>query len=130
MATPQRRWRSGTATRDAWWRRCSPRRHSRNTVRTSTSGPWIRRRRRAALRAAYDAFGSERYVLTFDNKRLREAASAAPCEFIEIVVNDRKYGGGGIFNLFATVSADNAFTPYVLSLIHISEPTRLGMISY
>ena len=69
--------------------------------------------RRSPLRAAYDAFGSERYVLTFDNKRLREAASAAPYEFIEIVANDRKYGGGGIFNLFATVSADNAFTPYV-----------------
>ncbi len=69
--------------------------------------------RRSPLGAAYDAFGSERYVLTFDNKRLREAASAAPYEFIEIVVNDRKYGGGGIFNLFATVSAGNAFTPYV-----------------
>ncbi len=69
--------------------------------------------RRPALRASYDAFGSERYVLTFDNRRLREAASAAPYEFIEIVVNDRKYGGGGIFNLYATVSADNAFTPYV-----------------
>jgi hypothetical protein len=69
--------------------------------------------RRSPLRATYDAFGSERYVLAFDNKRMREAASAAPYEFIEIVVNDRKYGGGGIFNLYATVSADNAFTPYV-----------------
>jgi len=69
--------------------------------------------RKSPVRAAYDAFGSERYVLTFDNKRLREAASAAPYEFIEIVVNDRKYGGGGIFNQFATVAADNAFTPYV-----------------
>jgi hypothetical protein len=69
--------------------------------------------RRSPLRASYDAFGSERYVLTFDNKRLREIASAAPYEFIEIVVNDRKYGGGGIFNLYATVAADNAFTPYV-----------------
>jgi len=69
--------------------------------------------RRSPLRASYDAFGSERYVLAFDNKRMREAASAAPYEFIEIVVNDRKYGGGGIFNLFATVSADNAFSPYV-----------------
>ncbi|HKX00217.1 MAG TPA: IgA Peptidase M64 [Bryobacteraceae bacterium] len=69
--------------------------------------------RRSPLRASYDAFGSERYVLTFDNKRLREAAAAAPYEFIEIIVNDRKYGGGGIFNLYATVSADNAFTPYV-----------------
>ena len=69
--------------------------------------------RRSPLRAAYDAFGSERYVLTFDNKRLREIAAAAPYEFIEIVVNGRKYGGGGIFNLYATVAADNAFTPYV-----------------
>jgi hypothetical protein len=69
--------------------------------------------RRSPLRATYDAFGSERYVLTFDNKRVREAASAAPYEFIEIVVNDRKYGGGGIFNQYATVAADNAFTPYV-----------------
>jgi hypothetical protein len=69
--------------------------------------------RRSALGAAYDAFGSERYVLALDNKRLREAASAAPYEFIEVVVNDRKYGGGGIHNLYATVSADNAFTPYV-----------------
>lgn len=69
--------------------------------------------RASPVRAAYDAFGSERYVLTFDNKRLREIAAAAPYEFIEIVVNDRKYGGGGIFNLYATVAADNAFTPYV-----------------
>jgi hypothetical protein len=69
--------------------------------------------RRSALRAMYDAFGSERYVLTLDNRRLREAAAAAPYEFIEIVVNDRKYGGGGIHNLYATVSADNASTPYV-----------------
>ncbi|MBZ5583004.1 MAG: IgA Peptidase M64 [Acidobacteriia bacterium] len=69
--------------------------------------------RRSPLGASYDAFGSERYVLTFDNKRVREIASAAPYEFIEIVVNDRKYGGGGIFNLYATVAADNAFTPYI-----------------
>jgi hypothetical protein len=70
--------------------------------------------RRSALRAAYDAFGSERYVLALDNRRLREVASAAPYDAIEVVVNDRKYGGGGIFNLYATVAADNAFTPYVL----------------
>ena len=69
--------------------------------------------KRNALRATYDAFGSERYVLAFDDRRLREAAAAAPYDFIEIVANDRKYGGGGIHNLYATVSADNAFTPYV-----------------
>jgi len=69
--------------------------------------------RRSPLRTSYDAFGSERYVLTFDNRRVREAAAAAPYEFIEIIANDRKYGGGGIFNLYATVAADNMYTPYI-----------------
>ncbi len=78
-------------------------------VSRPSDGVW----RKSPLRASYDAFGSERYVLTFDNKRMREAAAAAPYEFIEIVVNDRKYGGGGIHNLYATVAADNASTPYV-----------------
>jgi hypothetical protein len=65
------------------------------------------------LGATYDAFGSERYVLTFDNKALRRAASFAPYEFIEVLVNNRTYGGGGIFNLYSTVSSDNAFSNYV-----------------
>jgi hypothetical protein len=65
------------------------------------------------LGATYDAFGSERYVLTFDNRALRRAASFAPYEFIEVLVNNRTYGGGGIFNLYSTVSSDNAFSNYV-----------------
>jgi len=69
--------------------------------------------RRSALRVAYDAFGSERYVLAFDNVRIREAAAIAPYEFVLIVVNDRKYGGGGIFGLYATVAADSAWAPYL-----------------
>src|SRR5262249_52730458 len=57
--------------------------------------------RRTPLGATYDAFGSERYVLSFDNRRVREIAAAAPYEFVEIVVNDRKYGGGGMLKLYA-----------------------------
>ncbi len=30
-----------------------------------------------------------------------------------VLVNDRKYGGGGIFNLYATVAADNGFADYL-----------------
>jgi IgA peptidase M64/peptidase M64-like protein len=69
--------------------------------------------RHTPIGATYDAFGSERYVLTFDDKRMREIAAAAPYEFVEIVVNDRKYGGGGIHNLYATVAADSAWAPYL-----------------
>jgi hypothetical protein len=69
--------------------------------------------RDSPLGATYDAFGSERYVLTFDNRALRRAAQFAPYEFIEVLVNNRTYGGGGIFNLYSTVAADNAFGNYV-----------------
>jgi len=65
------------------------------------------------LGATYDAFGSERYVLSFDNRALRRTAQFAPYEFIEVIVNGRTYGGGGIFNLYSTVAADNAFANYV-----------------
>ncbi len=63
--------------------------------------------------STYDAFGSERYVLTFDNRAFRRLASFAPYDVVEIVVNGRTYGGGGIYNLYSTVAADNAFAPYV-----------------
>lgn len=69
--------------------------------------------RDSPLGATYDAFGSERYVLTFDNRALRRTAQFAPYEFIEVIVNGRTYGGGGIFNLYSTVAADNAFANYV-----------------
>ncbi len=63
--------------------------------------------------ATYDAFGSERYVLSFDNRALRKVAQFAPYEFVEILANGRTYGGGGIFNLYSTVAVDNAFAKYV-----------------
>lgn len=69
--------------------------------------------RDSPIGATYDAFGSERYVLTFDNRALRRAAQFAPYEFIEVIVNGRTYGGGGIFNLYSTVASDNAFANYV-----------------
>lgn len=63
--------------------------------------------------SSYDAFGSERYVLTFNNHAFREVASHAPYEFVEILTNSRTYGGGGIFGLYGTVAADSSQSPYV-----------------
>jgi hypothetical protein len=62
---------------------------------------------------SYDAFGSERYLLTFDNRALRELAAWAPYDHLAIVVNEETYGGGGIFNLYATVAARNDWAEYV-----------------
>ncbi len=69
--------------------------------------------RRSPIGATYDAFGSERYVLTFDNRAWRDIASWAPYEFVEILANGETYGGGGIYNLFATVAVDSDWAPYI-----------------
>jgi len=69
--------------------------------------------RASPVGVTYDAFGSERYALTFDNRALRTVAQFAPYEFIEIVMNSRTYGGGGIFGLYSTVAADTEQAPYI-----------------
>jgi IgA Peptidase M64/Peptidase M64 N-terminus len=81
--------------------------------RTGAHRPQSRIFRRTPLSVQYNVFGSERYVLTYDDRALREAASAAPYDFVEILVNDAQYGGGGIFNFQATASVDTAFAEYV-----------------
>jgi hypothetical protein len=69
--------------------------------------------RASPIGATYDAFGSERYILTFENKAMRDIASFSPYEFVEILTNSNTYGGGGIFNLYSTVAADSMWSPYV-----------------
>ena len=90
-----------------------PRRSSCPSAASGVNRPNAGVFRRTPLSAEYNIFDSERYVLTLDNRALRDAAAAAPYEFIEILVNERTYGGGGIFNDHATASVDSAFSDYV-----------------
>jgi len=69
--------------------------------------------RATATGARYDIFGSERYILTLDNRAFRELAQYAPYEFVEIMVNSETYGGGGIFGQFSTVAANNDWRNYL-----------------
>jgi hypothetical protein len=55
-----------------------------------------------ALGTRYHTFNIPRYVLTERNRALRDIASAAPYDFINILINDDRYGGGGIYNLYTT----------------------------
>ncbi|MFQ5865607.1 MAG: M64 family metallopeptidase [bacterium] len=55
-----------------------------------------------ALGTSYNSLDSPRYVLSLENREIRDAAAAAPYDFIYILVNSKRYGGGGIYNLYAT----------------------------
>jgi hypothetical protein len=89
------------------WGLCPP------AAESGISRPSTGVHRRTPLGTTYDTFDSERYVLTTDNHALRDAASYAPYEFIEILVNNETYGGGGIFNLYATLAADSDWAAYL-----------------
>jgi IgA Peptidase M64/Peptidase M64 N-terminus len=89
------------------WGLCPP------AVESGISRPSTGKHRRSPVGTTYDAFGSERYVLTFENRTFRDIASFAPYDVVEIVSNERTYGGGGIFNLYATVAIDNQWARYV-----------------
>src|SRR5262245_53657860 len=82
-------------------------------VQSGISRPSQNIHRRSPLGTTYDAFGSERYILTFENRAFRDIASNAPYEVVEILTNSATYGGGGIFGLYSTVAADSAWAPYV-----------------
>jgi len=69
--------------------------------------------KRTPIGATYDAFDSERCVLTFDNRAFRDIAAQAPYDVVEILTNTATYGGGGIYGLYSTVAADSAWAPYV-----------------
>jgi IgA Peptidase M64/Peptidase M64 N-terminus len=75
--------------------------------------PRTRDDRRTVTGVQYNIFDSERYVLTLDNKAMRDAAASAPYDFIEILVNEKQYGGGGIYGDQATTSVDTGFAEYV-----------------
>ena len=69
--------------------------------------------RNTALGATFDALGSERYVLTEENRRMRDIAAHVPYDALFIMVNSPRYGGGGIYNLYCTFTADNQWSSYV-----------------
>jgi len=69
--------------------------------------------RKSPVGATYDAFDSERYVLTFENKAFRDLAANAPYDVVEILTNTATYGGGGIYGLYSTVAADSVWSSYI-----------------
>ena len=69
--------------------------------------------RASPVGTTYDIFGAERYVLTYDNRSLRNIAARAPHDYIVILANAETYGGGGLYNVYATVTVDNDFADYL-----------------
>jgi len=59
------------------------------------------------LNSHFYTFDSERYLTTQNIETLRDLAAYVPYDQIYILVNTKKYGGGGIYNYYNLCSSDN-----------------------
>lgn len=69
--------------------------------------------RRTALNSTFYSLNLNRYLLTEDNRALRDMAACVPYDAIFIMVNSRRYGGGGIYGQFALFTAHSPATELV-----------------
>jgi hypothetical protein len=67
------------------------------------------------LGLSFNAFDINRYMLTFSNKVVRDIAGNVPYDVVIIIANTKRYGGGGIFNLYSVSCSDNEFDAYVFT---------------
>jgi hypothetical protein len=65
------------------------------------------------LNTNFYTFDLERYLMTQDNKTVRDVAANAPYDQIYILVNTDIYGGGSIYNHYSVCTNQNKFSEYV-----------------
>ena len=68
---------------------------------------------KADVDAEFGTFGIDRYLMTFSLWKLHDALGTTPCDYIIIMVNDERYGGGAIYNFYAVTSM-HRMAEYVL----------------
>lgn len=61
--------------------------------------------RNTAGKAQFYTFDSERYQMIEDFQGLRDIAAHAPYDYIYVLSNTQKYGGGGIYNFYGISAA-------------------------
>ncbi|HEX9007230.1 MAG TPA: M64 family metallopeptidase, partial [Bacteroidota bacterium] len=71
------------------------------------------RYRHTALNATFNSLDSDRYLLTEEMRTLRDITGQVPCDAVLVMVNSKRYGGGGIYNTFTLYTSDGTWNDYV-----------------
>ncbi len=66
-----------------------------------------------AVNSSYYTFDIPRYLSTLDTKSIRDIAANVPYDQIYVLINTKRYGGGGFFNHFTACTSDNKLTKLI-----------------
>jgi len=80
------------------------------SVESGTDIPGENIYKNTAFNSTFYTFNTPRYLTTTDMKDIYDATSTIPCDHIYLLVNTRRYGGGGFYNFISVCSADNELT--------------------
>jgi hypothetical protein len=67
----------------------------------------------SVFKCTFNSLDSERYLLTEDNNTMHDYAGLVPYDAIFIMVNSKRYGGGGIYNSFCAFTSDGRWNDFV-----------------
>ncbi len=70
--------------------------------------------RHTLLGASFNSLDSDRYLLVEDNKTLRDVAAQAPYDALLVMVNSKRYGGGGLYNGYCCFTSDGTWNEHVM----------------
>ena len=70
--------------------------------------PGENRWKKTRFNASYYTFDSERYLMVKDYQGIRDVAGNAPYDYIYILANTEKYGGGAVYNFYGISAAHHA----------------------
>ena len=65
------------------------------------------------LNASFYTFNMDRYIMTTDYKSVRDMAANVPYDFIYIIANSGRYGGGAIYNHYGLSVSGNSMAAKV-----------------
>lgn len=63
----------------------------------------------------FNALGLSRYMLTEANRAIRDAAAHVPYDIVVLMVNNSRYGGGGIYNFYCIFTMDDVWHGYLFN---------------
>ena len=80
------------------------------SLESGCTEPGDRVYRNTVMRFSYWTFDSERYCMSTDNRDIRDLAGQVPYDQIYVLVNSKKYGGGGIYNFYCSSAVGNSYS--------------------
>ncbi len=79
----------------------------RASAQTGVDFPTRGTYKNTVMNASYNTLGASRYCTINSNRAMRDIAECVPYDFIIVLVNSPRYGGGGFYNDYCLFTADD-----------------------